>query len=313
MKNIPLTKMLQYNNLLRIVSFLSALTAHIAFAAPEITKPLIITTIKPLAIIAQSAVGDQARVEFLQSAVQSAHGVSLPVSALKKIDRADLIIWIGEMFEFRVAKPMALLPEERRITVMQLPMIAPEDAGRQQEVGYQSGEVHDHGEFSVDPHVWLNPENANLIAAEIQQRLKLPVKAIISAEQIAKLAAELAPLSDKQFLAHHDALGHFTSLFNLQSGFPIRDANGASQGVRSQYRLRQEAIASAASCIFIEPQYADRDAQVIADELSLPVALIDIQGLDQALVGDAYASFMQTLTAQFKSCFGGSPSRLPSP
>jgi zinc transport system substrate-binding protein len=239
--------------------------------------------------------------------------VSLPVSALKKIDRADLIIWIGEMFEFRVAKPMALLPEERRITVMQLPMIAPEDAGRQQEVGYQSGEVHDHGEFSVDPHVWLNPENANLIAAEIQQRLKLPVKAIISAEQIAKLAAELAPLSDKQFLAHHDALGHFTSLFNLQSGFPIRDANGASQGVRSQYRLRQEAIASAASCIFIEPQYADRDAQVIADELSLPVALIDIQGLDQALVGDAYASFMQTLTAQFKSCFGGSPSRLPSP
>ena len=219
MKNIPLTKMLHYNNFLRIVSFLSALTAHIAFAAPEITKPLIITTIKPLAIIAQSAVGDQARVEFLQSAAQSAHGVSLPVSALKKIDRADLIIWIGEMFEFRVAKPMALLPEERRITVMQLPMIAPEDTGRQQEVGYQRGEVHDHGEFSVDPHVWLNPENANLIAAEIQQRLKLPVKAIISAEQIAKLAAELAPLSDKQFLAHHDALGHFTSLFNCNLGF----------------------------------------------------------------------------------------------
>jgi zinc transport system substrate-binding protein len=322
MKTINLTKVIHYNNLLKIVTFLGALMAQMVLASPEIPKPVIITTIKPLAIIAQSAVGDQARVEYLQSAVQSAHEVSLPVSALKKIDQADLIVWIGEMFESRVAKPMALLPADKRITVMQLSLIAPADAGTQEKAGDHSDHGHNHGEsahsglrahsglgaysaLKADPHVWLNPKNANLIAAEIQQRLQLPVKAIISSEQIADLAAELAPFSDKQFLAHHDALGHYTSLFNLQSGLSIRDANGASQGVRSQYRLRQQAIVSAASCVFIEPQYADRDAQVIADELSLPVALIDIQGLDQALVGDAYASFMQTLTMQFKRCFNG--------
>lgn len=320
-KTLYLTKVIHYNNLLKIVTFLSLFTAQAALATPEraqplIKKPLIITTIKPLAIIAQSAVGDQAQVEHLQSAVQSAHEVSLPVSALQKIDQADLIIWIGEMFESRVAKPMALLPENKLITVMQLSLIAPEDAGNEQEVGGHDGHDHNHGEsahsvssahsaLTADPHVWLNPQNANLIAAEIQQRLNLPLKEIISTEQIAGLTAELAPLSDKQFLVHHDALDHFTSTFNLQSGLSIRDANGASQGVRSQYRLRQEAIASAASCIFIEPQYADRDAQVIAQELSLPVALIDLQGLDQALVGDAYASFMQTLAMQFKSCFNG--------
>ena len=330
MKTLNLKKMIHYNNLLKIVTFLSALTAQIVLAAPEIAqsltnnpliqKPLIITTIKPLAIIAQSAVGDQARVEYLQSAVQSAHEVSLPVSALKKIDQADLIIWIGEMFESRVAKPMALVPQDKRITVMQLPLIAPQDTGSEQEVGSHSGHMHTHDEsahselsapalspsaLSADPHVWLNATNANRIAAEIQQRLNLPLKNIISAEQIATLATELAPLRDRQFLVHHDALDHFTSTFKLQSGLAIRDASGASQGVRSQYRLRQQAIASAASCVFIEPQYADRDAQVIAQDLSLPVALIDLQGLDQALVGDAYASFMWTLAQQFKSCFTG--------
>jgi len=326
MKTLNLKKMIHYNNLLKIVTFLSALTAQIVLAAPEIAqsltnnpliqKPLIITTIKPLAIIAQSAVGDQARVEYLQSAVQSAHEVSLPVSALKKIDQADLIIWIGEMFESRVAKPMALVPQDKRITVMQLPLIAPQDTGSEQEVGSHSGHMHTHDEsahselsahsaLSADPHVWLNATNANRIAAEIQQRLNLPLKNIISAEQIATLATELAPLRDRQFLVHHDALDHFTSTFKLQSGLAIRDASGASQGVRSQYRLRQQTIASAASCVFIEPQYADRDAQVIAQDLSLPVALIDLQGLDQALVGDAYASFMWTLAQQFKSCFTG--------
>ena len=305
-KMIYRAKVIHYNSLLKIVSFLSLLTAQAVLAAPEIakpfiTKPLIITTIKPLAIIAQSAVGDQARVEYLQSAVQSAHEVSLPVSALKKIDQADLIIWIGEMFESRVAKPMTLLPESKRITVMQLPLLPPTDADAEGEAGHSHS--HEHSSLSADPHVWLNPENANRIAAEIQQRLELPIKAIISPEQVAGLAKSLSLFRDKQFLIHHDALDHFTSHFKLQSGLSIRDASGASQGVRSQYRLRQDAIASAASCIFIEPQYADRDAQVIAEELSLPVAVIDLQGLDQALVGDAYASFMQTLAMQFKSCF----------
>jgi zinc transport system substrate-binding protein len=292
--------------------FASPEIAKTLIPKPSIPKPVIITTIKPLAIIAQSAVGDQARVEYLQSAVQSAHEVSLPVSALKKIDQADLIVWIGEMFESRVAKPMALLSADKRITVMQLALIAPADAGTQDEVGDHSDHAHNHGEsansaLTADPHVWLNPKNANLIAAEIQQRLELPVKEIISAEQIAQLATELTPLRGKQFLVHHDALDHFTSSFKLQPGLSIRDASGASQGVRSQYRLRQEALASSPSCIFIEPQYADRDAQVIAEELSLPVAPIDLQGLDQALdqvrVDSAYVSFMQTLVMQFKSCF----------
>lgn len=304
-------KMIHYNNLLKIVTLVSALTVQIVFAAPEITKPLIITTIKPLAIIAQSAVGDQARVEYLQSAVQSAHEVSLPVSALKKIDQAGLIIWIGELFESRIAKSMQLLPQNKRITVMQLPLSMPTDTDRQKNVGGDSDHAHGHGHSELsahsalraDPHVWLNPNNANLIAAEIQQRLKLPVKEIISADQIADLAAVLTPLSEKQFLVHHDALDHFTSVFNLQSGLSIRDASGASQGARSQYRLRQAAINTAASCIFVEPQYADRDARVIAEELSLPIAVIDLQGLDQPLNEDAYRHFMQTLVAQFKDCF----------
>ena len=304
-------KMIHYNNLLKIVTLVFALTVQIVLAAPEITKPLIITTIKPLAIIAQSAVGDQARVEYLQSAVQSAHEVSLPVSALKKIDQAGLIIWIGELFESRIAKSMQLLPQNKRITVMQLPLSMPTDTDRQKNVGGDSDHAHGHGHSELsahsalraDPHVWLNPNNANLIAAEIQQRLKLPVKEIISADQIADLAAVLTPLSEKQFLVHHDALDHFTSVFNLQSGLSIRDASGASQGARSQYRLRQAAIKTAASCIFVEPQYADRDARVIAEELSLPIAVIDLQGLDQPLNEDAYRHFMQTLVAQFKDCF----------
>ena len=67
MKTLNFTKVIHYNNLLRVVTFLSVLTVQVVFASPEIAntlipkpstpKPVIITTIKPLAIIAQSAVG----------------------------------------------------------------------------------------------------------------------------------------------------------------------------------------------------------------------------------------------------------------
>ena len=56
----------------------------------------------------------------------------------------------------------------------------------------------------------------------------------------------------------------------LAEGRSIRDASGASKGARSQYLLRQQASENAASCIFIEPQYADKDAKVLARELQLP-------------------------------------------
>ncbi|MDB9843886.1 zinc ABC transporter substrate-binding protein, partial [Porticoccaceae bacterium] len=60
-----------------------------------VAKPLIVTTIKPLAIIAKSAVGDAADVTYLLPANQAPHNFSLPVSALNKIAQADLVIWVG--------------------------------------------------------------------------------------------------------------------------------------------------------------------------------------------------------------------------
>jgi len=276
-------------------------------------KPLIITTIKPLAIIAKSAVGDRARVEYLQSAVQSAHEVSLTVSALVKLEQAALIIWIGGGFEARISKPMARLPQTKLITVIDLEMLSAEaeageadkiteNKGNDSEKASASGDDHHH-QFQFDPHIWLNPANGNILANSIQQRLGLPISPIMSATQIEQLKTELQSFKDKDYLNHHDAFAHFAAAFDLKKGLSIRDANGATQGARSQYQLRQQARIVNASCIFVEPQYADKDARIIARELQLPLKVLDPQGFEQPLTVDAYSEFMATMVAQFKACF----------
>lgn len=276
-------------------------------------KPLIITTIKPLALIAKSAVGDFARVEYLQSSVQSAHEVSLPVSAMLKIEQAQLVIWIGDGFEARISKPMALLPESKLIKVMDLRFLpaqtktsATGDAAKKEDKhkdnNYQ-GDLHNHQHLGFDPHIWLNPANGNILANNIQQRLGLPLSPIISSELIEQLKAELEPIKDRNYLTHHDAFAHFVTAFDLAAGLSIRDASGASQGARSQYKLRQQAMTQSAGCIFIEPQYADKDARLIARELQLPLRVLDPQGFDQPLTADGYSKFMIGMVSQFKACF----------
>lgn len=284
-------KTLQYNII--VVALLLLVTPEVTQAQSS-GKPLIVTSIKPLAIIAKSAVADAAEVEYLLPANQSPHDFILPMSALRKIAKADLVIWIGENFETRTAKTILKLPSSKLLTAMDLPLA-------------QVAGIHlpdeDHHSMEADPHVWLNPHNGNKIAAQIQARLGLPIKQLIKPQQMSQLSAELAGISDKTYLSHHEAYDHFASAFNLNPGLSIRSTSGRAQGVKTQYRLRGSMAKTNVACVFVEPQYQDRDAAIIAAEFDLPLVPLDPQGLSQPLSAGGYSEFIGTLVAQFKACF----------
>ena len=98
------------------------------------------------------------------------------------------MVWIGKEFETRSAKSIVQVPAKNLITALRLPMQFP-TAGTQEQ-------RHHHG-LGIDPHIWLNPHNANILAAYIQVTLGLPERTIITDRQIERLKAELAPHHDK--------------------------------------------------------------------------------------------------------------------
>ncbi|MGB0669458.1 MAG: metal ABC transporter solute-binding protein, Zn/Mn family [Porticoccaceae bacterium] len=292
-------KKIQYNTgwLLLLVGSLSGVNLSASSDSPELgSLPTVVTTIKPLAIVAKSAVGDAANVEYLMPASQSPHDFSLPISALQKIAAADLVVWIGRDFETRSAKTMAKLSPTKVISaVQQLSQPGPDE---------EIVESRDkEAEHSIDPHLWLNPEYANVIAAEIQIRLGLPVKKIIEDTDIQRLKGSMTAFSNKTYLSHHDAYSHFVRAFGLPAGMSIRDARGDVKGVRSQYQLRQTMASANFSCIFVEPQYQSKDAAVIAMQFDLPMMSLDPQGLSQPINKHAYREFMVGMAAQFTACF----------
>ena len=134
-------------------SAVSAEKATVSIRNDVVPQLLVITSIKPLALIAQAALGNSINVEFLQSANQSAHDLTLTASALDKIHRASLIVLVGDQFEPHVAKVVQDIPGKALLQVLDLFTF--------------DGEV-DVYQQRVDPHVWLNPYSANVIGHAIQ-------------------------------------------------------------------------------------------------------------------------------------------------
>lgn len=263
-------------------------------------KPKIIVTIKPLALIAKSAVGERAEVEFLQPAGQPAHDLRLTFSQRNKLSRADLVIWVGEGMEARIGKAIQSLDKSKVIEAMALPMNWPQTGEHQ--IHEEDG--HKHLEF--DPHFWLNPNNAELLAQEVRQRLGLMPLAgeaslLVSKEELSRITAELQLFKSRHYIVHHDAYRHFAMAFNLSQGKAVRSASGLAHGVKGAYQLRTES--EHAACIFVEPQYSEKEVLTLAQALNIQTVTLDPQGIDIPLDKNAYPAFMRQFVAQYKRCF----------
>ena len=121
----------------------SGISARAPSDTIEPARPLVVTTTKPLAIIAKAALGKHAKIEFLQSAKQSSHDIVLSVGSFEKMHRADLVIFIGDQMEPGIAKALKGLPEGRFIKVFDLDLDIVE-----------SKDNHEANHYNIDPHVW---------------------------------------------------------------------------------------------------------------------------------------------------------------
>ncbi|MFL3644923.1 MAG: metal ABC transporter solute-binding protein, Zn/Mn family [Cellvibrionales bacterium] len=259
-----------------------------------LVRPVILTTIKPLALIAASAVGEAATVEYLQSPAQSAHDLHLTPSMLQRIAAADLVIRVDPAFEQRLNKHLAKIPTQRLITASTL------------DLHWPSSNLPSSNDRSLerDLHFWLNPSNAEVLARRIQQVLKLPPRRLIDDATLRRHQRVLTPFADQSTIAYHDAYGHFASAFRLSRPTTIRDAAGHPQGLASHYAMHRSATDKQPSCVFVEAQYAGRDATAMAKNLGIQARPLDLLGIQITVDADAYSHFIERLVTQYSACFG---------
>ncbi len=271
-------------------------------SAPAWGKPLVVTTIRPLTLIAEEIAGSVANVRQMLPDTDTEHHYSLRVSDRQLLDQADLVVWVGPGLEHFLASSLLTRTSETVITAAQLPAIVWPSADTQR----------------GDYHLWLNPDNAVAIARAISAWLsvQLPedvaqlndnLRAFEAAQYTAAddIRAGLKDLTTNALLVDHDAFGHFVDYFGLYQAGALRGASGLPAGARElQYLLALENV----RCVVAEPRHRSDRVRRVAERLGAKVVVIDPLGgvaSDQSLPESTtgrYAEFMRAIGAQLADC-----------
>ena len=119
----------------------------------------IVTTIKPIHSILLNIVDSD--VDLLLNTNASPHDFKLKPSDMKKLNNADIFVYIDESIETFVERPLATLDEDiKRIKILGnagLKLLPIREGGVWEEEDHGDGHHHDHGDY--DAHIWLSNKN----------------------------------------------------------------------------------------------------------------------------------------------------------
>lgn len=188
------------------------------------------------------------------------------------------------------------------------------DDDHKDEHGHDDHDAHDaHSHEGVDPHAWLDPENARFWVSAIALKLAEidPENAATYRANAADLDMELtaltesiqsqmAPLAGHGFVVFHDAYQYFETRFGLAASGALLDGDGASPSAARLASIRDTLKEHNISCVFTEPQFNNKVIKSISDGLELHSEELDPLGAKMGTPD--YAALLQNLANSFEAC-----------
>lgn len=252
-------------------------------------KPLsVITTIEPLAFLIEKIGGDKVSVSVMIPSHGNPHTYEPLPSQLKDLSQADLYVQVGSGIEFELSwldkllsmnKKMALCNAGKNIALIPL-----------QERKFDHEKInkddHDHDHEGNDPHIWMSPKNVIVMTKNILDSLIAidPGNEDFytrNADQLIKqltaliqeISSELSTLTYRTILVFHPAWGYFAKDFSLMQ--LAVESYGKEPTPKQLTEIIKETKEKNIKIIFASPQFSQKSANVIAQEIKGQVLLID--------------------------------------
>jgi len=243
-------------------------------------KPVVLASIEPLAKIARELLGDQAKVDVLLPAGANPHQYALKISDLGRIKSASLLIWNGPALEPYLQRAIA------KTAVA--------------DVHFEDSQLA-HTELHRDPHYWLSPLQAMLMAEGIVEKLALPASALQSykAGQLALLERWREPLAAKSVAVYHDGYSHLAEAFDIN--VVAAASAGEGKGISLAKRLELREQLRDAPCLLAEPYSEANRAKRLAEQEGLPLVWLD--PLANSSAEQLYHPWMEAMLTQLSGCF----------
>ncbi|MFD0706351.1 zinc ABC transporter substrate-binding protein ZnuA [Photorhabdus akhurstii] len=298
----------------------AAITAVFMSGTIQSANADVVTSIRPLGFIAAAITDGVTDTQVLLPDGASPHDYALKPSDLKRINQADLVVWVGPEMEIFLSKPLTKVPQNRQLALAQLPTIKPlllkndEDLHEPDQHKHEEGhEHHSHGEYNM--HIWLSPEIAKQVAQGIHDQLQMrfPQKKAALDVNLRKFNAQLAQTDKnianilklargKGYFVFHDAYGYFEQHYGLTPLGHFTINPEIQPGAQKLHHIRTQLVEQKAICIFAEPQFRPTVINAVAKDTRVRMGTLDPLGSRIVLDKDSYMKFITQLSEQYMGC-----------
>lgn len=292
--------------------------------------PKVVASIAPVHALVAGVMEGIGEPALILRGYGSPHAYQLRPSGAMKLSEAEVIFRIGEPLETFLQKPLSTLARKARVVDLLetegLTLLHNRKAGawtprlhEEQETGtrysgqeYAEHEYH-HGEF--DAHIWLDPDNAKRIVAEIVRSLSHadPTNAQTYASNGAKLVRhinamdrearrKLAPVQNIPYVVFHDAYQYLETHYSLNAVGSITVSPDRMPSARRLKELRAKIKELRARCVFVEPQFESALINTIIEGTDAGRGVLDPLGSTFEPGPESYFNMMNANISAIVGC-----------
>lgn len=270
---------------LRMAAFVAALTAPLGAAAEKLN---VVATTGMIADAARVIGGDRAEVAGLMGPGVDPHAYRQTQSDVRKLARADLILWNGLYLEAQLEDLMAKLSDRQRVVAVA------------EAVPADRRVAHDDYAGRFDPHVWMDPAlwvlvvdavRDALIAADPDGADAYSTRAAAYRADVDALGAYArgvlasVPADRRVLITAHDAFNYFGAAYD----FDVMGVQGISTeseaGLKRIQDLVDLIVARGIDAVFVESSVSDRALRALVEGAAA-------QGRDVAIGGELFSDAM---------------------
>lgn len=300
----------------RLFALFVAFTVNLFAIGAAQAEVQVLTSIKPLQLIAAAVQDGVAVPEVLLPPGASPHNYALRPSDVRKVQSVDLLYWIGpdmEGFLPRVLKgrtlPSVALQD---IPGLKLRRFAEDSHSHAEDADEHD---HDHRPGSLDAHLWLSPVNARVIAARMAADLSAADPANAARYQSnlsafegrldaldARLKQRLAGIAGKPYFVFHEAFDYFEDAYGLKHTGVFSVAAEVQPGAQHVAAMRTRLQEVGKTCVFSEPPLRPRLAETLIAGLPVKLAELDALGGYTPATAQGYEQVLEKLGNDLAGC-----------